>query len=141
MSKTITRYYPKSDGVVSSKPNSCHCGNGNNFKKITIPEKNDTRYLCKKCKKSYFVKNPQFIKTRLKKMGNIFDNIVFGMSSRETCLRIFIDWGDITNHSTILRWSNQYLQYAKMFTDDILCCLEYGSNWGIDETVINIRGE
>ena len=62
------------------------------------------------------------------------------MSSRETCLRMFIDWGDITDHTTILRWSNQYLQYAKMFTDDILCCLEYGSTWEIDETIINIRG-
>ncbi len=28
MNKTITRYYPKSDGIVSSKPNSCYCGNG-----------------------------------------------------------------------------------------------------------------
>ena len=27
-----------------------------------------------------------------------------------------------------------------MFTDDILCCLEYGKVWGIDETVINIQG-
>jgi len=139
MSKTITRYYPKSDGIASSKPNSCYCGNGDNFKKITI-EKNDTRYLCKKCKKSYFVKNSQTNKTRLKKMGSIFDNIVFGMSSRQTCLKMFIDWGKIIKHPTILKWSTQYLQYAKMFTDDILCCLEYGSTWGIDETVINIRG-
>jgi len=141
MSKTISRYYPKSDSITSSKPFSCYCRNGDNFTKITISEKNDIRYLCKKCKKSYIVKNPQTNKTRLKKMGSIFDNVVFGMSSRETCLRMFIDWGDITDHTTILRWSNQYLQYAKMFTDDILCCLEYGGTWGIDETVINIRGE
>ena len=73
-------------------------------------------------------------------MGNIFDNIVFGMSSRQTCLKMYIDWGEIIKHPTILKWSTQYLQYAKMFTDDILCCLEYGTVWGIDETVINIQG-
>ena len=27
-----------------------------------------------------------------------------------------------------------------MFTDDVLCCLKYGDVWGIDETVIEIRG-
>ena len=138
--KTIARYYPKSDGVIPSKPNSCYCGNGDNFTKITISDKNSTRYMCKNCKKSYIIKNPQTTKTRLKKMGGIFDNIIFGMSSRETCLRMFIEWGDIADHTTILRWSNQYLQYAKMFTDDILCCLEYGTVWGIDETIINIQG-
>ena len=73
-------------------------------------------------------------------MGSIFDNIVFGMSSRQTCLKMFIEWGEIIKHPTILKWSTQYLQYAKMFTDDILCCLEYGKRWGIDETIINIQG-
>jgi len=141
MSKTISRYYPKSDGIDSAKPNSCYCGNGNDFTRITLQDKNAIRYMCKKCKKSYIVKYPQVTQTKLKKMGNVFDNIVFGMSSRQTCLRMFIDWGDIINHTTILRWSNQHLQYAKMFTDDILCCLEYGTIWGIDETVIDIRGE
>ena len=138
--KIITHYYPKSDGIIPSKPNSCYCGNGDNFTKITIKENNSIRYMCKDCKKSYIIKNPQTTKTRLKKMGSIFDNIVFGMSSRQICLRMFIEWGDITDHTTILRGSNQYLQYAKMFTDDILCCLEYGKVWGIDETVINIQG-
>ena len=110
-SKNILRYYPKSDGITSSKPNSCHCGYGDNFTKILLNEKNSIRYMCKNCKKSYIIENPQITKTRLKKMGSIFDNIVFGMSSRQTCLRMFIQWGDITDHTTILRWSNQYLQY------------------------------
>ena len=59
MSKTISKYYPKSDGVIPSKPNSCYCGNGDNFTKITISDKDSTRYMCKKCRKSYMVKDPQ----------------------------------------------------------------------------------
>jgi transposase-like protein len=140
MSKTISKYYPKSSGIVHSKPSSCYCGNGDNFTRIMLHEKNSIRYMCKNCKKSYIVKSSQTTKLQLKKMGNIFDNIVYGMSSRQTCLKMFIDWGEIIKHPTILKWSTQYLQYAKMFTDDILCCLEYGKVWGIDETVINIQG-
>ena len=139
-SQTIPRYYPKSDGIIASKPSSCHCGNGDNFTKIVISERNATRYMCKNCKRSYIVKNPETTKLQLKKMGSIFDNIVFGMSSRQTCLKMFIDWGEIIKHPTILKWSTHYLQYAKMFTDDILCCLEYGTVWGIDETVIDVQG-
>ena len=42
ISKTISRYYPKSDGITSSKPNSGYCENGDNFTKITLSEKNST---------------------------------------------------------------------------------------------------
>jgi hypothetical protein len=63
------------------------------------------------------------------------------MSSRQICLKMFIDQGLIIKHPTILKWSGRSVQYVKMFTDDILCCLEYGSAWGIDETVIDIRGK
>lgn len=69
ISKNISRYYPKSDGIISSKPNSCYCGSGDNFTKIMLYEKNSTRYMCKECKKSYIVKSTETTKLQLKKMG------------------------------------------------------------------------
>ena len=139
LNKTATRYYPQSAGIESAKPRSCYCGHGNDFKRISTAD-DVTRYMCNSCKKSYVVKSPEAYRQRIEKMGNVLDNIVLGMSSRQTCLRMFIDWGHVIKHPTVIRWSNNYIQYAKMFTDDILCCLEYGKVWGIDETQINIRG-
>ena len=137
LSKTISRYYPQSAGIESAKPRSCYCGHGNDFKRISAAD-GVTRYMCNGCKKSYVVRSPETYRERIEKMGSVLDNIVLGMSSRQTCLRMFIDWGHVIRHPTVLRWSNNYIQYAKMFTDDILCCLEYGKVWGIDETQINI---
>ena len=139
LSKTIPRYYPQSSGIESAKPKSCYCGHGNDFKEISAAG-GATRYMCNGCKKSYAVRGPETYRQRIEKMGSVLDNIVLGMSSRQTCLRMFIDWGHVIRHTTVLRWSNNHIQYAKMFTDDILCCLEYGKVWGIDETQINIRG-
>ena len=139
LNKTVTGYYPQSAGIKPTKPRSCYCGHGNNFKKISMPG-DVTRYMCNSCKKSYVVKSPETYRQRIERMGSVLDNIILGMSSRQTCLRMFIDWGHVIKHPTVLRWSNNYIQYAKMFTDDILCCLEYGKVWGIDETQINIRG-
>ncbi len=99
-----------------------------------------TTDMCNKCKKSYIVRNPETDRQQIKKMGSILDNVILGMSSRQTCLKMFIDWGHVIKHPTILSWSKNHVQYAKMFTDDILCCLEYGSVWGIDETAMDIRG-
>ena len=140
MSKTTTAYYPQSEGITYSKPNTCYCGHGG-FKILSDKGRNRTRYLCKGCKKSYIVKDPDTVRQRLSKIGNVLDNVILGMSSRQTCLKMFIDQGLIIKHTTILKWSGKSVQYVKMFTDDILCCLEYGSAWGIDETVIDIRGK
>ena len=140
MNKTTTAYYPQSEGITCSKPNTCYCGHGD-FKILSDKGRNHTRYLCKGCKKSYIVKDSDAVRRRLSKIGNVLDNVILGMSSRQTCLKMFIDRGLIIKHTTILKWSGESVQYVKMFTDDILCCLEYGSAWGIDETVIGIRGK
>ena len=140
MNKTTTAYYPQSEGITYSKPNTCYCGHGD-FKILSDKGRNHTRYLCKGCKKSYIVKDSDAVRRRLSKIGNVLDNVILGMSSRQTCLKMFIDRGLIIKHTTILKWSGESVQYVKMFTDDILCCLEYGSAWGIDETVIGIRGK
>ena len=52
MSKTVTGYYPQSAGIKPTKPRSCYCGHGNNFKKISMPD-DVMRYMCNNCKKSY----------------------------------------------------------------------------------------
>ena len=133
-------YYPQSEGITYSKPSTCYCGH-DDFKILSDKDKNRTRYLCKECRKSYFVKDSDTVRQQLSRIGNVLDNVILGMSSRQTCLKMFIDQGLIIKHPTILRWSIKSVQYVKMFTDDILCCLEYGSAWGIDETVIDIRGK
>lgn len=140
MSRTIAKYYPQSDGITPSEPSSCYCGHGNNFKVISIADKGDKRYLCKNCGQSYILKSPEKDRQQISKMGSILDSIILGMSSRQTRLKMFIDGGHTIAHNTVLNWSKKYIQYAKMFTDDILCCLEYGKAWGIDETEIGIRG-
>ena len=89
----------------------------------------------------YFVKDSDTVRQQLSRIGNVLDNVILGMSSRQTCLKMFIDQGLMIKHPTILKWSNKSVQYVKMFTDDILCCLAYGRTWGIDETVIDIRGK
>ena len=139
MRKTTTVYYPQSEGITYSKPSTCYCGHGD-FKVLSDKNKNQTRYLCKGCRKSYIVKDSDVVRQRLSKIGNVLDNAILGMSSRQTCLKMFIDQGLIIKHPTILNWSGKSVQYVKMFTDDILCCLEYGRAWGIDETVIDIHG-
>ena len=138
MSKQTQKYYPVRDESTQDKPASCLCGLGD-FK--TISGTGKTRYLCKNCKTTYFVDSPEKQEQKLKSAGSIFDNIAFGMSTREASLRTFVDWGTTVSHATILNWSEKHNKYAKMFTDDILCCLEYGTRWGIDETVIDIRGK
>lgn len=140
MGRTAARYYPAGSDTPVSEPESCYCGNRAGFRKLHRRERNDTRYMCISCKGSYMVRSPEADRLRLERMGRILDSMILGMSSRQTCLRIFVDWGHVVRHPTILSWSRNYVQYAKMLTDDILCYLEYGRVWGIDETVMDIRG-
>ena len=139
LSKTAT-YFPQSDGIAFSKPGACYCGHVD-FKILSEKARNGTRYLCKACGRSYTVKDSDTVRQRLSKIGSVLDGVVLGMSSRQICLKMFIDRGLVIKHPTILNWSGKSVQYVKMFTDDILCCLEYGKVWGIDETVIGIRGK
>ena len=90
MNKTTTAYYPQSEGITYSKPNTCYCGHGG-FKILSDKGRNHTRYLCKGCKKSYIVKDSDVVRQRLSKIGNVLDNVILGMSSRQTCLKMFID--------------------------------------------------
>ena len=132
------RFFPQSEKTIQTGPDSCFCGS-TDFKRISEKTRERTRYMCNKCRGSYF-DNSKKDEKNLEKIGNVFDNITYGMSSRETALKMFIDWGEMVSHGSILGWSNTYNRYAKMFTDDILCCLDYGTSWGIDETIIDIRG-
>ena len=101
MHKSVA-YYPQSEGITYSKPSMCYCGH-DDFKILSDKDKNQTRYLCKGCKKSYFVKDSDTVRQQLSRIGNVLDNVILGMSSRQTCLKMFIDQGLMIKHPTILK--------------------------------------
>ena len=139
-SAKVIQYYPKGEGTYAIEPAVCRCG-ASQFKKIAENKKQFIRHHCQKCKTSYMVPFHEKTATKLRRAGNILDNVVFGISSRDNSLKIFIDTGDDMSHQTILNRMEEYIPLIKMFTDDVLCCLKYGDTWGIDETMFDIRGE
>ena len=44
------------------------------------------------------------------------------------------------SHNAVPARFGRNIRHVKMFTGDVLCCLKYGDVWGIDETVMDIRG-
>ena len=65
---------------------------------------------------------------------------MLGLSTRENVLKLYVDKGKVMAHNVVPARLGQNIRHVKMFTDDVLCCLKYGDVWGIDETVIEIRG-
>lgn len=143
MAKQEARYYPRGEGVEGKAPTSCiKCGS-NMFKKIERSDRNSTRYICKnkKCGQNYHIPNPEQAESAIRIDGFITDNALFDVSERENSLKLYVDKYELMSYNTIRQHINRNIQYIKMFTDDILCHLKYGDEWGIDETVISVRGE
>lgn len=129
------------DGVEDAVPTQCIVCDYPSFNVVKLKAKKVTRYICKKCGRSYFVRNPNAVKSIISVDGYLMDNAMFDMSTRESVLKLYVDTGLIISHSSVLRRLKHNLPYIKMFSEDALCGMKYGGRWGIDETVIGIRGK
>ena len=140
MPRQQSMYYPRGEGIDGRPPTSCiKCGHGD-FGAINRKDRDSVRYMCKKCKKSYHVPRPGAAESAVRTDGFITDNAVLGLSTRENVLKLYVDEGKVMAHNVVPARLSQNIRHVKMFTDDVLCCLKYGDVWGIDETVIEIRG-
>ena len=133
-------HYPRGEGIDGRPPTSCiKCGHGD-FNTINRKDRDSVRYMCRNCKKSYHVPRPGAAESAVRTDGFITDNAVLGLSTRENVLKLYVDRGKVMAHNVVPARLGQNIRHVKMFTDDVLCCLKYGDVWGIDETVIEIRG-
>ena len=133
-------YYPRGERIYGRPPTLCiKCGHGG-FQTINPKDENSARHMCKKCKKSYHVPYPEVTELAVRTSGFIADTALVGLSIRETALKLYVDRGQVVSHNVVSDRLRQNIRHAKMFTDDVLCCLKYGDEWGIDETEIEIRG-
>lgn len=129
-----------SDGIYAEPPNTClKCG-CDGFKPIAVKAKAATRYMCRKCGRSYMVRDSIVTENDARVIGFLADSTVLDISARDSVLRLYVERGQIVTHSTVINRLNKNIRHIKMFTDDALCCLKYGNEWGIDETQIDIRG-
>ncbi|ABK78134.1 hypothetical protein CENSYa_1512 [Cenarchaeum symbiosum A] len=132
-------YVPRMD-ERELRPRTCGTCDSHEFYKFHDEEKQFTRYTCK-CKRIYTIYDTPRLWDNLDAVGIILDGRAKGYDIKDVKENVLRYASLDISAQTVSNWTKKYIPIIRMYTDDILSCLEYGKDWGMDETVITLRGK
>ena len=96
------------------------------------------RYKCLQCSKRFIIGENGFCKTADPNIVTEALNLIFsGLSYRACSRHLFLAYGKIWHHTSILTWVRKYSGIMKQFVDTLKP--ELGDVWCIDEMMLNVK--